>query len=136
MDKAIIATVQSTWKLVEPIAPKAAQLFYSNLFAADPNLRGLFNNDMIKQGDKLMQMIGLAVDKLDDLDTLVPVLQALGVRHKGYGVKDADYDTVAGALIKTLGQGLGTAFTPEVEKAWSTVYMTMATVMTEAAKTA
>lgn len=136
MDKAIIATVQSTWKLVEPIAPKAAQLFYSNLFAADPNLRGLFNNDMIKQGDKLMQMIGLAVDKLDDLDTLVPVLRALGVRHKGYGVKDADYDTVAGALIKTLGQGLGTAFTPEVEKAWSTVYMTMATVMTEAAKTA
>lgn len=136
MEQKTIAIVQSTWKLVEPIAPKAAELFYTNLFVADPNLRSLFKGDMTKQGDKLMQMIGLAVDKLNDLDALVPVLRDLGTRHKSYGVKDADYDTVAGALLKTLGQGLGSNFTPEVKDAWSAVYKTMATVMTQAAKKA
>jgi len=136
MEQRTISVVQSTWKLVEPIAPKAAELFYSNLFNADPRLRGLFRGDMVKQGERLMQMIRMAVGKLNDLDALVPVLQALGTRHKGYGVKDADYDTVGGALLKTLGQGLGAAFTAEVERAWATVYKTMATVMIEAARKA
>jgi len=136
MDQRTVEVVRSSWKMVEPIAPKAAELFYSNLFTADPTLRSLFKGDMRNQGLKLMQMIGLAVGKLDDLETLVPVLQGLGARHRGYGVSNAHYDTVAAALLKTLGQGLGDAYTPEVARAWTTVYQTVASVMTAPAQAA
>ncbi|MFZ5525473.1 MAG: globin family protein [Pseudomonadota bacterium] len=129
-----IPLVQQSWTQVAAIAPQAAALFYQNLFTADPSLKPLFKGDMEAQGAKLMQMIGAAVGKLDDLGTLVPILQGLGKRHAGYGVQDAHYDTVGGALLQTLGQGLGAGFTPEVKTAWGEVYGVMAQVMKDAAK--
>ncbi len=129
MKQETIHLVQESWAKVVPIAPKAAELFYQNLFVADPTLQHLFKGNMTEQGGKLMQMIGAAVGKLNDLDGLVPVLQALGKRHGGYGVKDAHYQTVGGALLKTLQQGLGDGFTPAVEAAWTEVYGVMAGVM-------
>jgi hemoglobin-like flavoprotein len=42
----------------------------------------------------------------------------------------AHYATVGAALLKTLGQGLGDAFTDEVKQAWTEVYSVMAEVMT------
>jgi hemoglobin-like flavoprotein len=80
-----------------------------------------------------MQMIALAVGKLGQPEVLIPVLQGLGRRHAGYGVRDHHYDTVGAALLKTLRQGLGVAFTPEVEDAWVEVYGVLAGVMKEAA---
>ena len=79
-----------------------------------------------------MQMIDVAISKLDKLDVLIPVLQGLGMRHAGYGVQAAHYETVGAALLKTLGQGLGDAFTPQVRDAWTTVFGVMASVMIEA----
>jgi hemoglobin-like flavoprotein len=52
-------------------------------------------------------------------------------------VTDAHYDTVGEALLWTLGQGLGDAFTPETEAAWTKVYGLLAdTMKTAAAETA
>jgi hemoglobin-like flavoprotein len=133
MEQQTVNSVQSTWKTVEGIAPQAAALFYGNLFEADPSLKALFKGNMEQQGAKLMQMIGAAVGKLNDLDTLVPILQGLAKRHVTYGVEDRHYDVVGGALLKTLEQGLGPAFTPQVKGAWSEVYGVMAGVMIAAA---
>lgn len=133
MNPQSVTLVQQSWAKVAPIAPQAAELFYNNLFTADPTLKALFKADMPEQGKKLMQMIGAAVGKLTDLATLVPILQNLGKRHVGYGVRDSDYPVVGAALLKTLEQGLGPAFTPEVKAAWTEVYGVMHQVMSEAA---
>jgi hemoglobin-like flavoprotein len=133
MNDHTISLVKESFDLVEPIAPQAAALFYANLFDADPSLQRLFKGDMVVQGLKLMQMISLAVSKLNSPEVLMPALQHLGRRHAGYGVQDQHYDTVGTALLKTLRQGLGVAFTPEVEDAWVEVYGVMAGVMKEAA---
>jgi nitric oxide dioxygenase len=61
-------------------------------------------------------------------------LQALGRRHVGYGVKEADYATVGAALLWTLDAGLGEAFTADVGAAWGRVYTLLSTVMMEAAR--
>lgn len=116
-----------------PIAPQAAALFYQNLFAADPSLKPLFKGNMDQQGAKLMQMIDAAVGKLNDLDTLVPVLQQLAKRHVTYGAQEAHYHTVGAALLKTLAQGLDESFTPDVKQAWTDVYGVMTNVMVAAA---
>lgn len=134
MNQHTVTLVQDSWKQVAGIAPQAAALFYQNLFEADPSLKPLFRGDMTEQGKKLMQMIGAAVGKLNDLDTLVPVLQGLAIRHDGYGVKESHYQTVGGALLKTLEQGLGDAFTADVKDAWASVYGTMSNVMINASR--
>jgi hemoglobin-like flavoprotein len=133
MNDHTISLVKESFDLVEPIAPQAAALFYANLFDADPPLQRLFKGDMVVQGLKLMQMIGLAVSKLGEPEVLMPALQHLGRRHAGYGVQDHHYDVVGAALLKTLRQGLGVAYTPEVEEAWTEVYGVLAGTMKEAA---
>jgi hemoglobin-like flavoprotein len=128
-----ISLVRSTFEMVEPIAAQAATMFYNNLFAADPALRHLFRGDMAQQGERLMSMIGAAVGLLERPHALLPVLRSLGARHAGYGVRDEHYASVGGALLKTLEQGLGEAFTPEAHDAWAALYGVVSRTMIEAA---
>ena len=125
--------VQNSFEQVLPIADVAAELFYGRLFELDPSLRPLFRGDMKEQGRALMSMIKVAVAGLNNLEKIVPAVQSLGRRHAAYGVTDAHYDTVAAALLWTLEQGLGEAFTPEVKGAWVEVYTILAMTMKEAA---
>jgi methyl-accepting chemotaxis protein len=124
---------KDSWAKVEPIASTAADIFYNNLFAADPSLQTLFKGDMPEQGKKLMDMIGAAVRLLDKPEKLIPVVQNLGIRHAGYGVENDHYDTVGSALIKTLATGLGDDFTEEVEQSWLAAYGILASTMQQAA---
>ncbi|MDA0240129.1 MAG: methyl-accepting chemotaxis protein [Proteobacteria bacterium] len=133
MEPKQIALVQETFKAVAQIKETAAALFYNRLFELDPSLESLFSGDMEEQGRKLMSAIATVVNGLTRLDDIVPVVQELGIRHADYGVEDHHYDTVAQALLWTLGQGLGEAFIPEVEEAWTEAYVLLATVMKEAA---
>jgi hemoglobin-like flavoprotein len=125
--------VQESYARVTPIAEIAAALFYERLFELDPKLRQLFRGDMREQGSKLMQMLAVAVRGLDELDAVVPAVQALGRRHAGYGVTSAHYATVGAALLWTLEEGLGSAFTSDVRDAWVTVYGLLASTMQKAA---
>ena len=122
-----VALVQATFEQVAPISEQAAGLFYGRLFDLNPSLRALFTHNMDDQGRKLMQMLAIAVKGLSKPDTIIPAVQALGQRHVGYGVKDEDYQTVGAALLWTLEQGLGDAFTPEVKDAWAAAYTLLAT---------
>jgi hemoglobin-like flavoprotein len=136
MNEKQVALVQQSWKQVLPIRDTAAKLFYDKLFELDPALKPLFRGDMFEQGRKLMTMIGTAVVGLSRPEELIPAVQALGVRHIGYGVQDAHYETVAAALLDTLAKGLGDAFTPEVKEAWVAVYTVLAKTMKDAASSA
>jgi len=125
--------VQESFALVEPIAEQAAKLFYNRLFEIAPELKALYKGDIAEQQRKLMATLKIAVAGLDDPERLVPGVQKLGQRHKGYGVVDENYNIVAQALLWTLEQGLGDKFTPEVCDAWTAVYTLLASVMIEAA---
>lgn len=130
-----IKLVQDSFRQVAPIAETAAQLFYARLFELDPDLELLFKGNLSEQGRKLMQMLGVAVNSLDRMEQLLPVVRSLGTRHVSYGVRDRDYDTVGQALLWTLRKGLGEAFTPEVEAAWTNVYTTLASAMQSGSET-
>lgn len=134
MDRQKIDLVRNSFALVQPIAPQAAALFYDNLFEADPSLRALFRGDMKEQGERLMGMIGSALGLLERPDALMPALRGLGARHLRYAVQEHHYATVGGALIKTLGQGLGDAFKPEVRDAWIELYGVISRTMLEGAR--
>lgn len=128
-----VTLVTTSWEKVKPISDTAAELFYGKLFELDPSLKALFTGDMTEQGRKLMAMINTAVNSLKNVEAIVPAVQDLGRRHVGYGVTDAHYDTVAAALLWTLEQGLGDAFTNDVKQAWTDTYVLLATTMKDAA---
>ncbi|PCJ71478.1 MAG: hemin receptor [Rhodobiaceae bacterium] len=125
--------VQDSFEAVKPITEEAARLFYGRLFEIAPEVKPLFSGDMEEQGVKLMKMLTIAVSGLNDLDSLVPALQKLGQGHVAYGVKADHYPKVGEALLWTLEQGLGDAFTPEVKASWVCVYGILADTMTSAA---
>ncbi len=131
-----IQLVQQTFALVAPIADDAAALFYQRLFTLDPSLKTLFRGDMKQQGQMLMQTIGLAVRNLRQPAAIIKSVEQMGQRHVGYGVTEAHYDTVGEALLWTLGQGLGDAFTPAVRDAWAATYTMLAEVMKAGARRA
>lgn len=128
-----IQLVQSTWIQVVPIAETAAGLFYAKLFELDPAVRPMFKGDMTEQGRKLMKTIGMVVNSLTNLEAMMPTVTELGRKHVGYGVEPRHYDSVGAALLWTLEQGLGSAYTPEAGDAWTTAYVTLANAMKTAA---
>jgi len=124
-----IALVQGSFKSVAPIASKAADLFYDRLFEIAPDVRQLFPADLSVQKVKLMAMLAKAVNNLHQLDAVLPSLRQLGDRHREYGVSADHYAPVGAALLWTLEQGLGSAFSPEVKAAWTAAYGALAGAM-------
>jgi hemoglobin-like flavoprotein len=127
--------VRETWEQVAPTADAAADLFYRRLFEIDPTTRELFRaTDMFSQQKKLLQTLGFAIGGLDHLDLLMSRVEDLGRRHVGYGVTDAQYDSMRAALLWTLEQRLGRGWTPAVASAWTEVYGLLSAVMRTAAE--
>ena len=128
-----IELIEGSFASVAPIKVEAAALFYGRLFEMAPEVRPLFTGDMTEQGAKLMMTLAVVVNGLRDVDKLLPVVQNLARRHVGFGVRPEHYPTVGAALLWTLEQGLGEAFTPATEAAWQKAYGTLAGVMVSAA---
>ena len=131
-----IDAVQRSFRTIEPDAEGAMMLFYDRLFELDPGLQPMFRASREEQAKKLAQVLGVVVKSLDRLETILPAVRDLGSRHHGYGVKNEHYATVGAALLWTLEQALGEAFTHEVKEGWTTAYGALAAVMQDAAAAA
>jgi hemoglobin-like flavoprotein len=125
--------VRRSFALVALQPDATAALFYRRLFEQAPALKPLFIGDIRGQGQRLMQMIGVAVRLLDQPAALLPVLAQLGARHAGYGVQAGDYRSVGRALITTLEEGMGADFDEPTREAWVAVYALVSTTMMTAA---
>jgi hemoglobin-like flavoprotein len=128
-----IELVQRSFQMVQPILGPAAMMFYDRLFELDPSLRRMFRTPGEEQARKLGQALTIVVTSIDRPDQILGAVEALGRRHAGYGVRDEHYTTVGLALLWTLEQGLGDAFTPAVRDAWSAAYGWLAVTMQRAA---
>lgn len=124
-----INLVQQSWAKVLPIAKEAGLLFYDKLFKAAPGVRHLFKPDISEQANKLVTILGYVVAKLNKMEELLPEVRKLGARHNHYGAEPAHYEVVGQCLVATLKEGLGEAWTAEVQDAWVTAYNTLKNVM-------
>jgi hemoglobin-like flavoprotein len=124
-----VKLVQQSFAKVAPISEQAAVIFYDRLFAVAPQVKAMFPDDMTEQRNKLMATLAVVVNGLSDLDSVLPAASALAKRHVAYGAKPAHYPIVGGALLWTLEQGLGEAWTPDVVAAWTAAYGTLSDCM-------
>lgn len=125
-----ITEVQSSFSKVAPIAEQAAGLFYGRLFEIAPEVKPMFaTTDIREQGKKLMGTLAVVVGGLTDLPAILPAASRLAKHHVQYGVRHEHYAPVGAALLWTLQQGLGEAWTPELAEAWSAAYGTLSNYM-------
>ena len=125
--------VLESWRSLAADHDLIATTFYERLFEIDPHARELFaRTNMVDQRVKVVDMLSEIVANLGELDQLIPSVGALGRRHRGYGVQDADYDRVREALLGAIGHALGDRFTREVRAGWEEAYALTAAVMRRA----
>jgi NAD(P)H-flavin reductase len=114
---------------------EAPLYFYSHLFLSHPETRELFPVSMAHQRDRLFQALGDVVRYVDDLDTLVPILQALGRDHRKFGTVAEHYPAVGASLLATL-QHFDPGWNAELAQDWADAYQLVAQVMVDAAEEA
>ena len=131
-----VTLIKTSWSLVAPNADAVGIVFYDNLFAIDPALRRMFPDDMRSQPHRLMAMLTLLINELENAETVTRELTELARRHQKYGVQPVPYTTVGQALIQTLRDGLGEQWTPDMEAAWGELYQTVAGAMIAVAEPA
>jgi nitric oxide dioxygenase len=119
---------------VRPIADGIAESFYSHLFEIAPHLKKLFTGNMKTQGAMLMTSLELAVSSMDDMERILPSVQALGERHSSYGVKKDYYPYAKESFLWALEKHLKDEFTPQLKNAWSESFDTLIGMMISAAE--
>jgi NAD(P)H-flavin reductase/hemoglobin-like flavoprotein len=111
---------------------EAPLYFYSHLFLSHPETRRLFPVSMAHQRDRLFAALGEVMARVDDLDSLVPILQELGRDHRKFGTVAEHYPAVGASLLATL-EHFDDEWSPELAQDWTAAYQLIAQVMVDAA---
>ena len=118
--------------LVAPVADQLIAAFYDRLFTGYPEVRPMFPPVMDTQRERLLNAVIALVTHYDHPEKLRPALTAMGRRHEAYGVTLGHYAAVGGALLATLRDFAGSAWSPAYEGAWARAYTFAAGTMMQA----
>ncbi|CAE6938058.1 MHB1 [Symbiodinium sp. CCMP2592] len=142
LDEGDIELVQRTFAKVAVVGAEATgRMLFGHIFRIAPDVKKLFSfakdeetmwlpgSRLEKHGARIINTMAVAVSLLDDLETLEPELEKLGVQHVRYKVLACHYDLVGQAFIATLEDLLETEFTEALKsaylKVWSFLQNTM-----------
>ena len=132
MDIDKVQLIRDSLIQVRPLADHIAESFYSHMFEMAPHLQKLFTGNMKTQGTMLMTSLELAVSSLDNIESILPSVQALGERHMSYGVRKEYYPYAKESFLWALERHLKGEFTPTLKNAWSEAFDTLIEVMSNA----
>ena len=90
-----VAVVQQSFAKVALNSDRAAITFYNRLFEVAPQVKVIFPADMAEQRQKLMVTLGVVVNGLSKLESVLPAASALAKRHVAYGAKPEHYPVSA-----------------------------------------
>ncbi len=124
-----IQLLKKSWESIKPKASQLAEVFYYQLFDANPDLRVMFKGSFYEQQQKFIRMIDMIIANVNHLYVIQNDLQKSGLRHQEYGVKPEHYAPVGAALLSALQQSLKDEWTPEHTEAWSEAYKVLSEQM-------
>ena len=100
--------------------------FYERLFTQHPQTEAMFHrNSSGAQLKMFAKKLTALVDHIEDPAWIDRELGALAANHVGYGVTAEMYPWVGEALLATLREACGAAWTDEAERAWGETYAAM-----------
>ncbi|HET6953539.1 MAG TPA: globin domain-containing protein [Acidimicrobiales bacterium] len=130
------AGLKKNWNAIAQHGDQVPLYFYSTLFLTHPYTRDMFPVSMAAQRDRLVAALGQVVSRVDDLDSVVPVLRQLGRDHRKFAVVRDHYPAVGEALLATLEHFSGDDWTDRLAADWAAAYGIVAEVMIAAADAA
>jgi hemoglobin-like flavoprotein len=128
--------LEESFDLVAPRGDELMDEFYARFFAAAPDVRVLYPEDMKWQKTMFLGALVLLRKSLRDLDAVVPKLRELGARHVAYGARPEHYAVAGGLLIDAMKAVAGDDWLPAYERAWGAAYEIVASTMLAGAEEA
>jgi hemoglobin-like flavoprotein len=114
--------IRRSFDAIWPVRRKFANLFYRRFYELAPDAQHLFPSDMERQHLKLMDMIAAIVGALDQRELFQSIISHTGRQHARFGVSPMHFVAFGNALIWSLEQQFGSAFTRELRDAWMALY--------------
>lgn len=129
-----VTLLRESFDLVVERSPHLTHRFYEILFERYPQTQAMFPaNRRERQEGMLTEALVAVLDHLEDAPWLTSALHALGAKHLNYGVTPEMYDWVGDALLSTLAEAAGPAWSPELQAAWAEAYGAIAGLMQQGA---
>jgi serine/threonine protein kinase len=105
--------------------------FYEEMFRTEPSIQRLFPADMHELRAKLASTLRLAVETLRSPERLVPVLEDLGRRHVGYGVRPRHLQLFQASLLAVLARFDAPNWDAATRGAWTNAIEAIAAAMVQ-----
>ncbi|MDX2090304.1 MAG: globin domain-containing protein [Kofleriaceae bacterium] len=120
------AVLRETLEIVLAQDDTFPRRFYEILFQRHPQTKALFHRSSEGAQNKMFaKKLTSLVDHIDDPTWLDRELATLAANHVSYGVTPEMYPWVGEALLATLREACGDAWTPEAERAWGEAWAAM-----------
>ena len=127
-----IARIRTSFTEISSEPRALAGRFYTQLFAAAPQLRGLFPPDLTSLQGHFEAALALVIRNLEEMRTLEQPLRDLGAQHVRWGAKPDDYVLVREALIRAIRLS-SASWTDDLEADWRRAITAIAVPMLQGA---
>ena len=127
-----IARIRTSFASISTEPRELAGRFYTELFAAAPQLRALFPLDLTSLQGHFEAALALVIRNLEEMRTLEEPLRDLGAQHVAWGAKPEDYVLVREALIRAI-RSSSTDWNDTLEGDWRRAITAIAVPMLEGA---
>lgn len=131
LDQKTMDIIKSTVPVLQEHGVAITTHFYKRMFENNPEVKSLFNMDRQVSGEQpkaLAMTILAAAQNVDNLSTLLPVIEKIGKRHVEVGIRPEHYPIVGSNLLLAIKEVLGDAATDEIISAWGKTYEVIASV--------
>lgn len=112
------AALRAGHALVAADRDRFAARFFEILFARYPDLHRLFPDDLAWAGTAVTAVVEAVVSAADDAEALLELVETFGVDNRTVGFLDEDYARIGHAMVLTARSVGGSAWTPDVDRAW------------------
>ncbi|MET3506901.1 NO-inducible flavohemoprotein [Halalkalibacter oceani] len=131
LDQKTIEVIKSTVPVLQEHGEKITTHFYQTMFTNHPELLNIFNHANQKKGRQqaaLANAVYAAALHIDQLETILPVVQQIAHKHRSLGVKAEHYPIVGEHLLQAMKDVLQEAATEEIIQAWADAYGVIADI--------
>ena len=118
-DNGQLALIQQSFPQLLAASPPVAEQFYQRLASTQPEIFALFKDaEPAGQQQKLLAAMTLLVTNLDEPALLKDYFQALGERHRQYGVTASMFEPFIDIWLAVIGDSLSHHDVEDVVAAW------------------
>ena len=118
-----VELLEESFDLLSGRGAEVVSRMYTRLFEMEPGLCSLFERSDL--GTVKAMMLGMLIilrRSLRNIDSMAPMLEALGAHHQDYGVRNEDYGTMGVALLEAIAEVGGADWKPAYTAAWAEAY--------------